>query len=320
MKIQWLVIIVSAVVVIIIGCDLLIPGNRYILLHYNSANEYGRFYYSNGLWTRPILLNGAESGLSDADLSPDGSRLAFVHNGLLYTYTLLSGDINPLKSSAFNSYYTHRIQWSPDGKQIGFICSLKFNSAEICIFDIARQQLHILTRYLDQPNYQVPYFGSWGPDNNTIVYTLETNPDANGGKITSLKIIHTRELVIDSILDGNLANLQINRDPVLGPDGKTILFSAMDTLPGSGGNAIYQINAAGSGLRRVISFEGVSLGNPVWSPDGRSFYAGSNVSGHYKPLRYNLKGQLLPGLVFQNQRYLLAWRFSAIISLRSFFP
>jgi hypothetical protein len=165
-KRYWRPIIIC--LVIVAGCFLLEPGNRYLLLKYNSGNQYGWFYYHNGIFARRIRLGSDfERGLPTADLSPDGTQVVFENNGILYTYHLPFGQITPISRESFNAYYVHNIQWSPDGRQIGFVCTLKIDSAEICIFDIASQGLYILTDYHThtQENYIVPYFGSWGPSN-----------------------------------------------------------------------------------------------------------------------------------------------------------
>ena len=296
--------------VILAGYYLLEPGNRYLLMKYNSGNEYGQFYYHNGLWPQRIRLGSDfQRGLSTADLSPDGKQIVFENNGIIYTYRLPMGQITPISSESFNAYYVNKIQWSPDGSQIGFVCSLKLDTAEICVFDVASQQLHILTDYHTQKNYTVPYFGSWGSNNDSIVYVLRTNPSADGETLDSIKIIHTKSGQIDTVLDEAKTNLAaFGWEPVLSPDGKTILFSGAILDWTYGKSEIYQVNVNGSNLHQVAEMDGFYLANPVWSPDGQSFYVHSSDGNYFKPIHFNLDGKRLIGIPFQYQRTLLSWK------------
>ncbi len=156
---------------------LLEPGDRYLFwANKNSGRDDGRLYYHNGIFSRPLWLGYEyEQRLSTADLSPDGSRVVFLHNGTFYTYRLMTGQITPIGLTGSNTNFAQNIRWSPDGSRIGFICSLEAVNAELCIFDIRDQSLTMLTHYQGQEAFAVPYFGSWGPDNDTIIYLLSTS-------------------------------------------------------------------------------------------------------------------------------------------------
>ncbi len=126
----------------------------------------------------------------------------------------------------------------------------------------------------------------------------------------SIKIIHSRSGQPDTVLEETGTNLSFSRDPVLSPDGKTILFSAALVEDGRYGNgAIYQVNIDGSDLHQVAAMDGYNLTHPVWSPNGRSFYATAvSDNSAFRPVRFNLKGKRLAGFMFQNRRVLISWQ------------
>lgn len=288
---------------------LLEPGDRYLFwANKNSGRDEGRIYYHNGIFSRPLWLGYEyEQRLYTADLSPDGSRVVFLHDGMFYTYRLLTGKITPIGITGSNTNFAQNIRWSPDGSRIGFTCSLEAITADICIFDIRSQSLTMLTDYQGQEAYAVTYFGSWGPDNDTIIYLLSTDPD-DGETDDSIQVIHSRSRQQETVLEETGTNLSFSRDPVLSPDGKTIIFSAVPVVNGRYGNeAIYQVNIDGSDLHQVAAMDGFRLTRPVWSPDGRSFYATSSADTGFKPVRFNLNGERLAGFMFQDRRVLISW-------------
>jgi Tol biopolymer transport system component len=289
---------------------LLEPGDRYLFYrNIGDGRDIGRLYYHNGIFSRPLWLGyDYEWRLETADLSPDGSLVLILHNGTFYTYRPLTAQMTPIGYASSNTNFAQNIRWSPDGSRIGFICSLEAVTADICIFDIQSQSVTVLTDYQGQEGFAVPFFGSWGPDNDTILYLLSTDPDV-AETVDTLKVIHARSRQQETVLEEKGINLAFSRDPVLSPDGKTVLFSAAAVENGQYANeAIYQVDIDGSDLHLVAVMDGFRLTNPVWNPDGRSFYATATSDSNLKPVRFNLDGERISGFLFQNRRVLITWR------------
>jgi Tol biopolymer transport system component len=278
-----------------------------------GGHGHGYIYYDDGVWTRRVFI-GDENELEVyyADLSPDGSTIVFTRNAFLYFYDLKSNKLTSFNIELNQPFVNTPTQWSPDGRRIGFSCSHVFQEPpEICVWDVTNTELSTLNDLRAYGKYDYLAFGSWSADAKALAFIIaysESEPQSGRQLILKLDTDTGR---VTQVLDSKQTKMNIGPGIALSPDGKTILFGANSPLEISENayvSSLYQINADGSGLRRLVHFDAWSLYQPVWSPDGNSFYV--NASNFYLsiPLKYDLSGKLVGMLPFKIGRTMLSWR------------
>ena len=284
------------------------PGGRYLLVEVNSGNGYGHFFYHNGLWARYLPLGyDHEVGVFDADLSPDGSQMAFKSRSMLYVYGIDTGELRAVDEDALYLPYDTPVEWSPDGKAIGLACTSQWETSEICVFDLGTRQIHVLTDSRRYGNDAMSFWGSWSKGGEEILFQLSTHPDESGETEDSLRILDVSTGRVRTVIDESRLNLGLFRDIALSPDGRTILFTA-HPLDDAYRSAIFRINTDGTGLRQLTEMGALIYYGPVWSPDGRSFYVGASDLENHHPEHFDLNGHRLMGLLFQDGRSMISWR------------
>lgn len=280
-----------------------------------GGHGHGYIYYKDGLWTRRVPI-GYENEISlfYADLSPDGSKIAFKQNLWLNIYDLNSNQLTQLNLEPNIPLVSKSLQWSPDGRQIGFPCQLTYDDPiEVCVWDMAKGGMRVLSDLGSYGKYDDLSFGSWSDDAKTIVFTIFYPQDDSGIGQQLILRLDTDDGHVTPVLDSKDAGLNVNDKIALSPDGKTILFSA-NTLPEQQEKgfwfSLYRINSDGSSLHRLLALEDWSLYYPVWSPDGGSFYVNATNYYYSFPLRYDLSGRFIGMLPFPSRRSILSWRSS----------
>ena len=274
-----------------------------------GGHGHGYLYYDDGIWTHRVHVGyETESGLRYADLSPDGSRIAFKQRSFLFIFDLSSNQLTQLNTEPLYPSESTSIQWSPDGSQIGFPCRLEYKEPiEVCVWDIVKDELQVLSDL--HPIYgKFDYlsFGGWSADGKTIALVIFPE-DSLGRNRQLILTLDTSTGHTTTVLDSRQAGLNIDFEIASSPDGKTILFNSSDT------RALYQVNADGSGLHQLK--DKISV-HPVWSPDGRSFYINTindfrlivGPFQYFLLARYDLSGRLIGVLPFQLGRWMLSWR------------
>ena len=273
-----------------------------------GGHGHGYLYYDDGVRTRRVYVGyEAEILLWNADLSPDGSKIAFKKDIILNIYDLGSEQLTQISLEPNVPFGSVSTKWSPDGSQIGFACQFAYHEPVYpCAWDLARGKLHILADLKAYGEYSYLSFGGWSADGKSLAMSIAYPEDNEGNTSQRILIQDSETGQVSTVLDSGQAGLHIYSAPALSPDGKTILFSA-NTLKG-GAYALYRINADGSGLQRIVDRERILFAGPVWSPDGSSFYA--NASNYYTflPVRFDLSGRMTGLLPFQFGRELLSWR------------
>ena len=226
-----------------------------------GGHGHGYLYYEDGIWTHRVHIGyETEIGLRYADLSPDGSRIAFKQRSFLYILDLSSNQLTVVNSEPLFPLESTSIQWSPDGNRIGSPCRLEYNEPiEVCAWDVVKGELQVLSNlHPFYGNFDYLSFGGWSADGNAIALLIaypEKNPGNTLRRILLLDI-DTGDVI--EFLDSQRTGLEIiNFDIALSPSGKTILFSGISLIEEQEKDhtdALYQVNSDGSGLHRLIDF------------------------------------------------------------------
>jgi Tol biopolymer transport system component len=278
-----------------------------------GGHGHGYLYYDDGLSTRRVYIGEeAESGLYRADLSPDGSRIAFTKNAYVDIFDLKADRLIQINATSETLFVNTTIQWSPDGSKIGFPCSRAYEQPpEVCVWDLGKAELQILTDLRSYGEYANLMFGGWSADGKTIAFSLVYYEDDAGISRQVILKLDTLTGTLSTVLDIQHAGTNKNFDIALSPDGRTILFSGSSPLEvqeQDTTDALYRINSDGSGLQRLLDSDRWLFFQPVWSTDGRSFFVNSSDYYHLIPLQYDLSGRLIRRLPFQSGRIMLSWR------------
>lgn len=157
----------------------------------------------------------------------------------------------------------HLLQWSPDGKWIGYISG---NDLWVVSPDgsinkkiLSRQDANkkIIRRYV------------WSPDSTKIAYTLARNWE----DFTELK---TRLLDLTTGKDSEISVYQSPTNIILSwsPDGRYILLNTEDSLK------IFEVST-GKVRKEIRSTCPILHGEPSWSPNSEWFYRFDGGVGYY---------------------------------------
>lgn len=152
--------------------------------------------------------------------------------------------------------------WSPDGKKIAYVSFEGKNSA-IYVQDILTGQRERVAGFSG-----INSSPSWSPDGSRLAMTL--SKDGN------------TEIYIMTMSDKSLQRITrhggIDTEPTWSPNGQKLAF----TSNRSGGPQIYEVNIAGGGQPKRISFEGKYNARPVYAPNGKFITLVHAVSGSYR--------------------------------------
>lgn len=260
------------------------------------------------------LISGCQSSSSELTgllgrphISPDGSRIVFVHASKADkdVWEIYSAAIDGSNLRRLTNFPEARIKkgpvWSPDGKKIAFHGDVD-GGAQIFVVDPDGQNLRQLTSL---SGYNVePH---WSPNGSKIIFN-QSSPsngkvkmlmmDSDGSNVKILpnpdgqnwypRIIHTGELLFTSdvyhkdfydifLMNPDSTNLRkltatmaINWFPECSPDGKRIVFTSNrddPELSDSGNYNIYIMDIDGTNIQRLTDFPGQEL-HPKWHPSG----------------------------------------------------
>jgi dipeptidyl aminopeptidase/acylaminoacyl peptidase len=234
----------------------------------------------------------AESGIAWA---PDSRHLAFVSDcgtDLTSTkamqndlYLADTGDSSAPKRLAQLSGYVAALQWTTDGKSLGFLyvagatrrasalAAAKPAAGEIGVagvevqrvasLDVASGALHELT-----PTDTYVYEFAWSPDGARIAYTAATPPGDNNWWVAKLYVLPARAGAAATLLvdpsskdSGSLRTLQMAL-PRWSPDASRIAFiGGLMSDQGATGGDIYVVPATGGALTNLTP--GIHV-TPAW--------------------------------------------------------
>ena len=227
-----------------------------------------RIIYSvrgGGIWSvaplggepRRIVENGW-----NADLSPDGQRLAFERQGQILTANADGSEVIPLPGlqTKLTPYFGDAWPtFSPDGTSIAVFLGEEGRYGDYWVMPSAGGTPRRLTT-----DFQEGGAPTWTPDGKFLVF-----PSARAGSI-NLWRVSVAGGVPEALTTGPGDDL----DPVVAPDGRTVLFA---NVKRTWAVVVHDVK---SGSRRTLVEKRTPLVLPAYSPDGRRIaLAGKNSRG-----------------------------------------
>lgn len=266
-----------------------------------------------------VDLAGTEKPLVDARrgfmyprFSADGERLAATisepGDTNVWVIDLATGAQTRLTQEGTNNFPF----WTPDGERVTY-SSIRGGKETI---DWKRADGHGESELLVSPEESggIIGFGSWSPDGEKLVYTrfLPSKPEnLNDIWITARDGVQAPRLLI--------ATGASEFGPAISPDGRWLAYVSGEP----GRFEIYVQPFPDGGERHQISTDGGIT--PVWSPDGRSIYYGTNLADRILrvPVTTNPRfragaAQVLLEVQYQEATYMLAPNFDIAPDGKSF--
>lgn len=237
-----------------------------------------------------ISLESGDKMNVSPSLSPDGKYFTYLSEKNVFSLDLFLADANTgevirrLSSTIRNSQVDHFDflesvgSWSPYGDKFIFVVYAKGRS-NLAIVDVAQPK--------KLQEFELPGVASfsnpvWSPDGNTIVVSglVDGQPDLFAYDLKTKKV---KQLTND---------LFAELKPSWSPDGKYLIFST-DRASQNTASVLpsYQVGimeVASGNVETVKVFPGANNLNPIFSPDGRSFYFLSDRDGFRNLYRYHL--------------------------------
>lgn len=199
-------------------------------------------------------LKDASKNIGNVSLSPDGTRLAIVGRGDVYTVPVVSGITRNITQSS--GAHDRNVQWSPDGKYLAYISDM---DGEFEIYVQAQDGLTTPIKITSERDTYI--FGlSWSPDSKKILYS---------DKMMRLRYV---DIATKTVTD-------IERNPHWeirsynwSPDSKWIAYSSQQS---NGFNSVLLYSLDNKKIYPATD-KWYSSFNPVFSDDGKYLFFTSN--------------------------------------------
>lgn len=235
--------------------------------------------------------------LSDANISPDGSVVAFTASRLdagaddyrSAIWTVRADGTGQPERFTWSDAKDTSPRWSPDGKQLAFLSNRAGDKSQLFVIDARGGEARALTSLPEGAGAPV-----WSPDGRRIAFAARVrsapeSPDAEKPKnpparvITTLKyrangegftydrrrhvfVVDVETEEVRQLTDGDWDDIQ----PAWSPDGNSIAFVSArhDDRDYDRATDLYRVGVAG-GDPVLLTPGGASIALPAWAPDGR---------------------------------------------------
>src|SRR5215813_6239699 len=141
--------------------------------------------------------------------------------------------------------------------------------SHLWLFDIDKKEEKRLT----EGNFTVSD-PQWSPDGTRITYTTRPTPKADDGDLSDLWMLTVASREKKKIVgdEGSSDNARWS------PDGKWIAYTGNPNLTGGVSNSfLYVMPADGGPAKQMSGKFDLSVGTPVWTPDGKALYFSTNA-------------------------------------------
>lgn len=225
------------------------------------------------LLSAAVFAADARIYYSEPGISPDGSEIAFISGGDIWTVPSAGGEARLLVSHPATEYWPH---YSPDGKYLAF-SSTRTGNGDAYVLTLATGELKRLT-YDDSPEL----VEGWSPDSR-YVYFSSTARDISG--MSDIYRV-SREGGTPMQVTADRYTSEYFAAPA--PDGRTLAFAARGIASSQWWRKGHShLDESEIWLRRegpAPRYERVTDGGakevwPMWSKDGRSLYYVSDRGG-----------------------------------------
>jgi Tol biopolymer transport system component/predicted Ser/Thr protein kinase len=218
-------------------------------------------------WTRATHIQLTDQAGAEyfPSLAPDGKSFVYAgkEGGNLDLFLLRVGGKNPRNLTRDSTADDTQPAFSPDGEHIAF--RSERTPRGIYVMEATGENVR---RVADDGNHP-----SWSPDGKEIVFSEQgrDQPDVRNNQISALWIVNVAS---------GAKRLLIREDamqPSWSPNGRRIAFWSM---PRSAGRRDVATIPSAGGVPVVVTTDGTTNWNPVWSPDGKFLYYASDRSGN----------------------------------------
>jgi dipeptidyl aminopeptidase/acylaminoacyl peptidase len=290
-----------------IGSVRISPDGRFVAYSVTET-DFKQNTYVTQLWLaepatgRTFQLTRGDKSCTNANWSPDGSRLAFTSSRVgdknqIFVINPEGGEALLLtKSETGVSDY----QWSPDGKSVAFTAAeptpkpLKDRKEDFGDFEVVRREYsyqHLwtfeLTDALKEPqagrqltkgrDYSVDDF-DWSPDGRKIAFSATVNPDLIQGGTSDIYLLTPAEEKVVRIV----GQPGPDSSPHWSPDGKSIIFSSAMGNPKyfAGLSRLAVVSPDGGPVRPLTAAFDEDADFVAWTGDGIYFSAVLKTASH----------------------------------------
>ncbi|MDD6892448.1 MAG: S41 family peptidase [Bacteroidales bacterium] len=241
------------------------------------------------------LLAVAQTGAQNPPLwmrysaiSPDGTTIAFAWKGDLFTVPVGGGTARQITS---NAGFDSRPVWSPDSRQLAF-ASDRMGSLDV----------YVVSAQGGTPRRLTTHSGSETPiafkDNQTVLYSAALLPDINDRQFPSSQFPQVYEVSTEGGRARLFSSLPMEHLSFRPGDPTQWLFHdkkgyedpwRKHEVASISRNVWLCTEQGGRSFRQLTSFAGEDR-NPVWAPDGKSFYYLSEEDGTSNVYRRSVDG------------------------------